>query len=45
MRDSAFIARWLADPSAVRETKMPNLHLSPDEIAALVLFLNGPDDS
>jgi mono/diheme cytochrome c family protein len=43
--DSAFIARWLADPSAVRETKMPNLHLSPDEIAALVLFLNGPDDS
>ena len=43
--DPAFIARWLADPSAVRETKMPNLHLSPEEIAALVLFLNGTDDS
>ena len=43
--DPEFIARWLADPTAVRKTEMPNLHLSPEEIAALVLFLNGADDS
>jgi len=43
--DPEFIARWLADPTAVRRTEMPNLHLSPEEIAALVLFLNGADDS
>ena len=43
--DPGFITRWLADPTAVRETEMPNLHLSPEEIAALVLFLNGRDDS
>ena len=43
--DPEFIARWLADPTAVRKTEMPNLHLSPEEIAALVLFLNGADGS
>jgi len=43
--DPDFIARWLVDPTAVRKTEMPNLHLSPEEIAALVLFLNGADDS
>jgi len=44
-----FMRRWLADPQAVRpETApafgpsgvMPNLHLSPDEIEALIVFLN-----
>ncbi len=43
--DPAFIARWLADPAAIRKTEMPNLHLSTDEIEALVVFLNGADDS
>ncbi|MGI8855256.1 MAG: c-type cytochrome [Thermomicrobiales bacterium] len=44
-----FLRRWLADPQAVRpETApaygpsgvMPNLHLSPDEIEALIAFIN-----
>ncbi len=43
--DPAFIARWLADPASVRETLMPNLHLSEEEIAALVSFLNGGGSS
>ncbi len=43
-----FLRRWLADPQAVRpETApaygpsgvMPNLHLSPEEIEALIAFI------
>ncbi len=46
----AFLRRWLADPQAVRPQAaptfgpsgvMPNLHLSPDEIEALIVFING----
>lgn len=46
---SDFLRRWLADPQAVRPQTapalgpsgvMPNLHLSPDEIEALIVFLN-----
>lgn len=44
-----FLRRWLADPQAVRPQTapafgpsgtMPNLHLSPDEIEALIVFIN-----
>jgi cytochrome c oxidase subunit 2 len=44
-----FLRRWLADPQSVRPQTapaygpsgvMPNLHLSPDEIEALIAFLN-----
>lgn len=44
-----FLRRWLADPQSVRpqtapafgpSNVMPNLHLSPDEIEALIAFLN-----
>jgi cytochrome c2 len=39
--DPDFLRRWLADPSAVKpNTRMPNLELSPDEIEALIAFLN-----
>jgi mono/diheme cytochrome c family protein len=46
-----FLRRWLADPQAVRPQTapafgpsdvMPNLHLSPDEIEALIAFINNP---
>lgn len=38
--DPAFLVRWLADPQAIRPgTGMPNLHLTDDEIDALVAFL------
>jgi cytochrome c oxidase subunit 2 len=34
------LARWLADPPALKPgTLMPNLHLAPDQIDALVTFL------
>jgi mono/diheme cytochrome c family protein len=45
-----FLRRWLADPQAIRPQTapafgpsgtMPNLHLSPDEIEALIAFING----
>jgi mono/diheme cytochrome c family protein len=45
-----FLRRWLADPQSVRpqtapafgpSNVMPNLHLGPDEIEALIAFLNG----
>jgi mono/diheme cytochrome c family protein len=44
-----FLRRWLADPQAVRPQAapaygpsdvMPNLHLNPDEIEALIAFIN-----
>lgn len=44
-----FLRRWLADPQAVRPQTapafgpsgvMPNLHLSPEEIDALIAFIN-----
>ncbi len=38
--DAEFVRRWLRDPAAVRTgTNMPNLHLSEDEIEALLAFL------
>jgi cytochrome c2 len=38
--DPAFLRRWLADPASLRpETRMPNLELSPDDIEALIAFL------
>lgn len=38
--DPAFLHRWLADPASVRpNTLMPNLQLGPDEIEALITFL------
>jgi cytochrome c oxidase subunit 2 len=38
-----FLRRWLADPPAVKPgTTMPNLHLRPDEIDALIAFLTAP---
>lgn len=38
--DPAFVRRWLADPPSVRPgTNMPKLDLQPDEIAALIAFL------
>lgn len=41
--DSAFLRRWLADPSGVKPgTGMPNLHLSAAEIEDLIAFLNEP---
>ncbi len=34
------VARWLTDPQAVKPgALMPNLHLTPDQIAALVAYL------
>ena len=34
------IAKWLADPAALKPgAKMPNYHLTPDEIQALVAYL------
>lgn len=39
--DPTFLARWLADPRAVKPaTGMPNLNLSSTEIADLIAFLN-----
>lgn len=36
------LARWLANPDAVKPgTKMPNYHLSKDQIDALVAYLEG----
>src|SRR6476469_7495153 len=44
-----FLRRWLADPQSVRPQTapafgpsgtMPNLHLNPDEIEALIAFIN-----
>jgi cytochrome c2 len=36
-----FLRQWLADPAALKpETYMPDLNLSPDEIEALIAFLN-----
>src|SRR3989304_4818403 len=44
--DPAFLAGWLADPADVRPgTKMPDLGLKPDEIDALIAFLNGEGDA
>lgn len=41
--DPDFLRRWLTNPSAVRPgTRMPNLHLSADEIESLIAFLNEP---
>ncbi len=38
--DSDYLRRWLRDPQALKpNTAMPNLHLSDDEIEALVAFL------
>ena len=38
--DPDFVRAWLRDPGAVRPgTRMPNLGLSEDEIAALLAFL------
>ena len=38
--DAEFVRRWLRDPAAVRpQTEMPNLHLSDEEIEALLAFL------
>jgi mono/diheme cytochrome c family protein len=40
-RDPAFLRVWLANPAQVRgNTEMPDLDLSPDEIEALIAFLN-----
>jgi nitric oxide reductase subunit C len=37
---SEYLHRWLKDPPAIKPgTEMPNLHLSDDEIDALVMFL------
>lgn len=39
--DPAFLARWLADPRAVKPgAGMPNLNLTSSEIADLIAFLN-----
>ena len=39
--DPDFLRRWLRDPQAIRpNTAMPNLHLSDDEIEALIVFLS-----
>jgi cytochrome c2 len=36
-----FLRQWLADPAALKpDTYMPDLNLSPDEIEALIAFLN-----
>jgi cytochrome c2 len=36
-----FLRAWLSDPASIRPgTLMPNLALSPDEIEALIAFLN-----
>ena len=44
--DPAFLAGWLADPADVRPaTRMPDLGLKPDEIDALIAFLNGEEDA
>jgi cytochrome c2 len=44
--DPAFLAGWLADPVSVRPTAtMPDLGLKPDEIDALIAFLNGEGDA
>lgn len=41
--DPAFLRRWLADPEAVRPgTRMPDLHLSSEDIENLIAFLNEP---
>lgn len=41
--DPDYLARWLADPAALKPgTYMPNLNLSDDEIGALILFINAP---
>ena len=38
--DPGFVRVWLRDPEAVRPgTRMPNLGLSEEEIAALLAFL------
>lgn len=40
--DPAFLRAWLANPAAVRPgTQMPNLQLQPQEIEALIAFING----
>ncbi len=38
--DPPYLQRWLRDPQAVKPTTMPNLHLSDDEITALIAFLS-----
>ena len=39
--DPAYLQRWLRDPQAVKPTtSMPNLHLSDDEVEALIAFLS-----
>lgn len=39
--DPAYVRAWLRDPRALKPaTRMPNLGLSEDEIAALLAFLN-----
>jgi len=44
--DPAFLAGWLAEPADVRPAaKMPDLGLRPDEIDALIAFLNGEGDA
>ena len=44
--DPAFLAGWLAEPVSVRPTAtMPDLGLKPDEIDALIAFLNGEGDA
>jgi mono/diheme cytochrome c family protein len=44
--DPAFLAGWLAEPVSIRPTaSMPDLGLNPDEIDALIAFLNGEGDA
>jgi mono/diheme cytochrome c family protein len=39
--DPDYLRRWLADPASIRpKAGMPNLKLEPDEIEALIAFLN-----
>lgn len=38
--DPAFVRDWLRDPESIRpDTNMPNLHLTDEEIEALLAFL------
>ncbi|MCP4359058.1 MAG: hypothetical protein GY796_13665 [Chloroflexi bacterium] len=38
---SEFMQDWLRDPAQIRpETLMPNLELTDDEIATLIIFIN-----
>jgi hypothetical protein len=40
-----FLRQWLANPAALKpDTYMPDLNLSPDEIEALIAFLNAERD-